>query len=341
MDGINVIRVWSYIAPNSGFIKRSIDQISSAFTSSIAGLFTEKPDYIIASSPQFFSAWAAFLLSAIRRVPWVFEVRDMWPEGIIFLEKDSILYRVLEKIEIALYRSAEKVVVVTNSFKESIIERSGISEAKIEVIYNGSNNRRFFPRKKNQELLNKLGVKNKFIVGYAGTLGISHSLEFIFKEISQVSNENIHFLFIGDGALKTELENIIHRYQISNISMIDPVDKNEIAEYLSIFDIGLVPLKKSEAYLKVIPSKSFELSSMEIPIMLGVDGEMRDILNMYNAGVYFEPEDSYGFHSALRSLYMNKNELKDLYSEGLGKMSKDFNRDMLASKMMKFLSDRG
>jgi len=135
MDGINVIRVWSYIAPNSGFIKRSIDQISSAFTSSIAGLFTEKPDYIIASSPQFFSAWAAFLLSAIRRVPWVFEVRDMWPEGIIFLEKDSILYRVLEKIEIALYRSAEKVVVVTNSFKESIIERSGISEAKIEVIH--------------------------------------------------------------------------------------------------------------------------------------------------------------------------------------------------------------
>jgi glycosyltransferase involved in cell wall biosynthesis len=337
IDGIRVIRVWSYITPNSGFLKRGLDQLSSAFTSSIAGLFIKKTDYIIASSPQFFSAWAAFFLSLVKRTPWVFEVRDMWPEGIIFLNRDSYLYKILEKIELGLYRSADKIVVVTESFKNSIVRRSQVSSSKVRVIYNGSNNELLSPREKNQEILRKLKLEDKFIIGYAGTLGISHSLDFIFSEILKISNSKIHFLFIGDGALRGKLEEFMHAHNMLNVTILDLVGKNEIVEYLSIFDVGLVPLKKNKAYLKVIPSKTFELAAMNIPILLGVDGEMRRILEEYQSGIFFQPENSNSFQAAVDSFYKNRGLANNKYSQGLSKMKKDFNRRDLALKMIEFL----
>jgi glycosyltransferase involved in cell wall biosynthesis len=339
VDGIKVIRVWSFIAPNSGFFKRSLDQLSSAFTSGIAGLFTKKSDYIIASSPQFFSAWAAFFLSLFKRTPWVFEVRDMWPEGIIFLNRKSYLYKILEKIELGLYRSADKIIVVTESFKKSIVERSKVSPYKVEVVYNGSNNDSLFPREKNQKILRNLGLEKKFIIGYAGTLGISHSLEFIFSEIQKNSNSEIHFVFIGDGALRSKLEEFMHIHKMLNVTILDPVGRDEIVEYLSIFDIGLVPLKKDKAYLKVIPSKTFELAAMNIPILLGVDGEMKCILEKYKAGVFFKPENSNSFQIAVDSFFKNRQQIESTYSQGLNKMSKDFNRRDLALKMIDFLNN--
>jgi len=337
IDGIRIIRVWSYISPNSGFLKRSLDQLSSAFTSCVAGLFVKNTNYIIASSPQFFTAWAAFFLSKVKRTPWVFEVRDMWPEGIIFLNRESYLYKILEKIELGLYRSADKIVVVTESFKSSIVRRSKVSSSKIRVIYNGSNNELLSHREKNQKILRKLKLEDKLIIGYAGTLGISHSLEFIFSEILKISNSKIHFLFIGDGALRGKLEEFMYTHKMLNVTILDPVGRGEIVDYLSIFDVGLVPLKKDKAYLKVIPSKTFELAAMNIPILLGVDGEMRRILEKYKAGVFFQPEDSDSFQAAVDFFYKNRSQVNNAYSQGLNKMKKDFNRRDLALRMMDFL----
>jgi len=337
IDGIRVIRVWSYISPNKGFFRRTVDQLSSAFTSGVAGLFLKKTDFIIASSPQFFTVWAAFFLSKVRGTPWIFEVRDMWPEGIIFLNRESRLYQILEKIELGLYKSAEKIVVVTESFKDSIVKRSKVLPSKIMVVYNGSNNELLSPREKNQKILRELKLEGKFIIGYAGTLGISHSLEFIFSEILKNYNSKIHFLFIGDGALRGKLEEFVCAHKMLNVTILNPVGKDEISDYLSIFDIGLVPLKKDKAYLKVIPSKTFELAAMNIPILLGVDGEMRSILERYKAGVFFQPENSDSFQAAVDSLYKNRSQIKSIYSQGLGKMRKEFNRRDLALKMIDFL----
>lgn len=338
VDGIEVVRVWSYITANKGFVKRSIDQLSFAFSSFFVGLFLGKFDYIVATSPQFFTSWSGYLLSKFKRTPWLFEVRDMWPEGIIFLDKNSRLYKVLEKIELGLYRDADKIVTVTQSFKDSIIQRAKIENKKIEVVYNGSNNKKFIIKEKSKELVHNLNLEDKFVVGYAGTFGMSHSLEFIFKEISKVKNPHIHFLFLGDGAMKTSMLKWIEEYALLNVTILESVAKDKIVEYISIFDIGLVPLAKNDAYLRVIPSKTFELVAMGKPILLGVEGEMQSIIEKYNAGVIYEPENSKEFQEALAKLYDSRDEFLDIYQKGLNRMSQAFDRELLATKMIEFIS---
>ena len=338
IEGIKVVRVWSYIAENKGFAKRTFDQLSFAFSSFFAGLFLGKFDYIIATSPQFFTSWSGYLLSKFKRTPWLFEVRDMWPEGIIFLNQESKVYRVLEKIELFLYLDASKIVTVTESFKESIIERATVPINKVETIYNGSNNNLFQAREKNQEILKKLNLKNKFIIGYAGTLGISHSLEFIVNQLAFIKEKEIHFVFIGDGAVKSKMLKLIKKLNLTNITMLEPIKKEDMPSYLSIFDVGLVPLKKEDAYLKVIPSKVFELAAMQKPILLGVDGEIRNIVSSYDAGEYFEPENAESFLSKVNYLYEQRDKL-DAYTTGLNKLSNDFDREVLATKMIDFIGN--
>ena len=314
-----------------------MDHISSAFTSLLAGLFIKNVDYIIASSPQFFTAWAGFLLSKLKRRPWVFEVRDMWPEGIIFLKNNGFLYRFLEKIELFLYKDANKIVVVTEAFKKSIIQRSLIHDKKVKVIFNGSNVQAFSPKIPDIILRNQLNLHNKFIVGYAGTIGISQGLEFIFSEALKIKDSNIHFLFVGDGAIKSKLKDFVSQNSITNITMIDAVDKKSVQRYMSLFDVGIVPLRRNLAYLKVIPSKTFELAAMTIPILLGVDGEMRSILEKYSAGKFYEPEESISFQAAIMHMYLNRDSLLALYSEGLVRMKVDFDRSNQAKKMLEFI----
>ena len=225
IDGIEVIRVWSYMTSNSGFIKRVLDYTSFALMAFFVGLF-KKYDLIIATSPQFFTTWTAWGLSKIKRKPWVFELRDLWPESIktVGAMKKGKAIDILEKIEIALYKDAKMVIPVTEAFKENLIKR-GIEESKIKVITNGSNMELFTPREKNIELLNKLNLNDKFIIGYIGTHGMAHSLDFIVNSISDIKDESIHFLFIGDGAMKNKIVEMSKKLNLTNVTFLNPIKK--------------------------------------------------------------------------------------------------------------------
>ena len=182
INGIEVIRVWSYMTANIGFVKRVIDYFSFSFVSFWVGLF-QKTDIIIATSPQFFTTWSACGLSKLKRKPWIFELRDIWPESIqsVGAIKHRRVIKILEKIELALYRDSSMVIAVTDAFKSNLIKR-GIDSRKISVVTNGSNMKLFSGRKeKEQELLEELGLEDKFIIGYIGTHGMAHSLDFIIK----------------------------------------------------------------------------------------------------------------------------------------------------------------
>ena len=214
MEGIEVIRVWSYITANSGFAKRVVDYVSFAFSAFSVGLF-HKYDIIIATSPQFFTTWAAWGLSKIRRKPWIFELRDLWPESIktVGAMKQGRAIEMLEKIELALYRDATRVIPVTDAFKANLTGR-GIDANKIDVITNGSNVELFYPRPKDQGLLERFNLNDKFIIGYIGTHGMAHSLDFIVNSIANIKDENIHFLFIGDGAMKQRIVELAKRFGV-------------------------------------------------------------------------------------------------------------------------------
>jgi len=336
IDGIKVIRVWSYITSNSGFIKRVLDYMSFGVMAFFVGLF-QKYDVIIATSPQFFTTWAAWGLSKIKRKPWIFELRDLWPESIktVGAMKQGIVIDILEKIELGLYKSCDKVIAVTNAFKTNLINR-GIDAQKIEVVTNGSNVELFQASEKDEKLLKELNLENKFIVGYIGTHGMAHSLDFIIKSVAKVDDASIHFLFIGDGAMKQTIVDIAKNLKLKNVTFLDPISKEEVPKYLSICDVSLAPLKKEDNFKTVIPSKIFEASAMHKPTLLGVEGQAQEIIEKYNAGICFEPENESDFLEKLYVLKNNDKKYKE-FQQGCKKLALAFDRKVLADKMLEII----
>ena len=338
MEGIHIIRVWTYITANEGFIKRTLDYISFSVSAFIAGLF-QKTDIIIATSPQFFTALSGRALSFWKRKPWIMEVRDLWPESIktVGAMNDNILIRYFEWQEKHCYHSAKKIVVVTDSFKRRLVER-GIDSSKIDVVKNGVNRSLFVPVVKDLQLLNELGLQNKKIIGYIGTHGMAHKLDFILQCAKGMEGRNnYHFLFLGSGAEKRNLLDLKEKIDLKNVTMLDPVSKLEVKRYISILDIALINLRKSELFTTVIPSKIFENAGMEIPILMGVNGEAREIIESYHAGVCFEPESETEFCKKLDLLLTDEN-LYNECKEGCKKLSLDFDRNLLANKMLQIIT---
>ena len=336
IDGIRVIRVFTYITANHGFYRRTVDYISFGLSAFLAGLFI-RTDLIVATSPQFFAAISGRWLSFFKRKPWIMEVRDLWPESIktVGAMTDNFVIRYFERLELRLYRSACQIITVTDSFKKNIIKK-GISPAKISVIKNGANLALYTPRPKNQQILTELGLTGKFIVGFIGTLGMAHKLDFIIEAASKINDTGIHFLFIGAGAEKKHLELLIEAIKPGNVTLLGMIQKDRVPDYLSAIDVSLINLRKAETFKTVIPSKIFESAAMEKPILLGVDGESRQIVESYPAGLYFEPENESDF---IEKLYMLKND-KALYESlklGCQNLVKDFDRVSLAKDMAEIL----
>ncbi|PZV81483.1 hypothetical protein CLV31_11014 [Algoriphagus aquaeductus] len=340
IDGIRVIRVWSYITANEGTVKRILDYISFGVTSFLNGLFV-KTDLIIGTSPQFFSAMSAWQIGIFRSKPWVMEVRDLWPESIVAVGamKNKKLIKFLEWIEMMMYRSADQIIVVTETFLKKI-ENKGINPYKIFVFKNGVDLTKYFPGPKPKLIEEKLGLKNKMIFGYIGTHGMAHGLDFILDQARKfnMTHKDIHFLFIGDGAKKDSLIEQANRDKLKNVTFLDSVGKEEVLDYLQLMDVALVNLIKSPTFLDVIPSKIFEAAAVQKPILLGLEGETKEIIEKYGAGLCFEPENSTDFIRKVLQFYDSKNNLEN-YKLGCKKLAYDFERKRIAKNMLEILTD--
>lgn len=305
LEGIKVIRVWTYISANEGFIKRTFDYISFMPTAVMAAFFVRKPNLVIGTSPQFFTVCAAYLVSRFKRIPFVFELRDIWPESIkaVGAMKDSLIIRVLEKLELFLYQKADLIVTVTYSFKEILLNR-GIDPDKICVITNGVDTSRFYQTNKNVELVNQYGLEGKLIAGYVGTHGMAHHLETILEAaaIAQENGDSFRFILLGNGARKQSLVEMASEMKLKNVIFLDSVPKDEVAGYWSLLDVSIIHLKKMDLFTSVIPSKLFECMAMGIPILLGVRGESADIVQTNRVGFVFEPENAQQLYSQLVKL---------------------------------------
>lgn len=339
IEGIKVIRVWSYITENNGFIKRIIDYISYSISSFIVGLFI-KTDLIIATSPQFFTAISGRLLSIFKQKKWIMEVRDLWPDSIVAvgsLSKSSMIFKTLKKIENLLYKSAYKIIVVTDSFKEYLMHSHEIEGNKIGVYKNGVISDKYINPQEDDlyELKTLLDIREKIIISYIGTHGLAHGLKFILECISKIEDSKYHFLFIGDGAEKSNLIRFSKESNIKNCTFLDSIPKKEIPKYIGISDYSLVNLKKSDEFKNVIPSKIFENIAMYKPILLGVEGESKTLIEKYKVGLAFEPENEKSFLKSLIQL----NKLNDLeFKSKCDTMLIDFDRNIIAEKMIGFVT---
>jgi glycosyltransferase involved in cell wall biosynthesis len=334
IDGIKVIRVFTFITANEGIIKRTLDYVSFAITAFFAGLFV-KTDIIISTSPQFFTSLTGRLLSFFKRKPWIFEVRDIWPESIIavgIMERNNII-RALEKLEKYYYRKANHIVVVTDSFKQNLIDK-GVPASKISIFKNGANLDLYKPQDKNESLLKQFNLKDKFIFAYIGTHGMAHGLDFILNSIQSIQDTNpkFHFIFIGDGAERINLLKQSEDLKLKNVTFINSVNKKDVVEYLSIMDVAIVNLKKSDTFLNVIPSKIFEAAAMEKPILLGLEGETKKMILEFDSGICYEPENENDFIKAMNEI--SNTEIYQNKKTGAIKIANIYDRKIIADQML-------
>ena len=295
IDGIRVVRVWSYITANEGFARRILDYLSFMATASLAGPFVADVDVVVGTSPQFFTACAACFVGAVKRRPWVFELRDLWPESIraVGAMRDSWLLRALERLELFLYRSAALIVSVTHSFRGNLTSR-GIDAAKVAVVTNGVDIARFSPRPKDEALVRSLGLEGKFVAGYVGTHGMAHALETLLDAAVLLRDTpDVRILLLGDGARKDVLVARARELGVDgNVLFVDSVPKSEVARYWSLLDVSIIHLRRTPLFETVIPSKLFECMGMGIPVLHGVAGESAAIVEREGAGWVFQPEDA-------------------------------------------------
>jgi glycosyltransferase involved in cell wall biosynthesis len=343
VNGIRVIRVWSYIAANEGTLKRILDYVSFMVTSSLAALFVRKVDVVVGTSPQFFTACAAWMVGTLRRLPWVFELRDIWPESIkaVGALKDSFAIRILERLEMFLYRKATRIVGVTHAFKDVLAKR-GIDPAKIDVVTNGVDLANFAPQQKNGELARKLGLENCFVAGYIGTHGMAHGLETLLDAARMLQEagdaEDVRILFLGDGARKAHLMEQAKDMGLRNVVFVDSVPKAEVPQYWSLLDVSIIHLRTSELFGSVIPSKLFECMGMGIPVLHGVPGESAQIVRDEGVGEVFESDNANELVDALRRLRADPERFGTYQRNGL-QAAKRYDRKNLAAKMMNILKE--
>ena len=337
-EGIKVIRVWTFITSNSGVLLRAIDYLSFMISSIVASFFVRNVSVIIGTSPQFFSVCSAYVISLLKRRPWVFELRDIWPESIITVGalNKSVFLKLLAKIEDHLYKRASLIIPVTHSFVKYLVSKK-VSNDRIKVITNGVDKKQYYPRKKDKNLIKELGLENKFIVGYVGTIGMAHGLQIIVDAAVLLSKRhsslNVHFLIIGEGAEKEKLKKAKNDFGLTNVSFHPAVSKAEMPHYLSIIDISLVHLLKKPLFKQVIPSKIFESCAMGIPILIGVDGEARKIIEQYDVGLFFEPENCEMLISRIIQV-LEDDTLTNTFYENCSNVSADYDRDKLSRSFL-------
>lgn len=345
MDGIDVVRVWTYITANAGFAKRTLDYLSFMVTGFLAGLVQRRPDVIVGTSPQFFTNCAAWMLSVFRWRPFVFELRDLWPESIktVGAMEDSAALRLMERLELFLYRRAAAVVAVTESFRRNLIAR-GIDGAKIHVITNGVDLTRFQPMARDAELAGRLGLTDRFVAGYIGTHGMAHALETVLEAAASMRQHplgaNVRFVLLGDGAQKQALKARAQRMGLDNVLFLDTVPKAEVPRYWSLLDASIIHLRKADNFTQVIPSKLFECMGMGIPVLHGVAGESAEIVEREGVGLTFEPENAQALCAGLLRLVQDRALYADLHAHCLAAAPR-YERTALAHRMLTLLEQVG
>ncbi|MCW5632670.1 MAG: glycosyltransferase family 4 protein [Rubrivivax sp.] len=345
VDGVRVIRVWSYITANEGFARRVLDYLSYMLMAFVAALFVRRVDIVVATSPQFFTAVAGWAVGAVKRVPFVFELRDLWPESIkaVGAMKESAVIRWLERLELFLYRRAALIVSVTHAFRETLARR-GIDVAKIEVVTNGVDIGRFSPRPKDAALEAELGLQGCFVAGYIGTHGMAHALETLLAAMRRLrehpdhpEGRDIRLVLLGDGARKAALREEAKRLGVMDaVRFIDTVPKEQVARYWSLLDVSIIHLRRTELFTTVIPSKLFECMGMGIPVLHGVAGESAGIVEREGCGVVFEPESVDQLVEGLLRLQADAALRGQMRSAGL-RAARGYDRTALASRMLEAL----
>ncbi len=337
VDGIQVVRLWTFLAANKGFVKRILNYLSYMLIATMYAITRRNVDVVVATSPQFFCGWAGVLCRWVRRWPFVLEIRDIWPESILTVGamKRSLSIRVLENLELWMYRAAQHIVTVGDGYRDKLLER-GVENERISVIPNGVCLEQFQEMEPSKALLKEWNSENKFVCSYIGTVGMAHGLDVVVKAAATLQSQNdntVCFWIVGDGAQRAKLEEEATQQQLTNIRFTGMIAKDQIANVIASSDACLVHLKGTDLFGTVIPSKIFEIMALNKPIIAGVRGQTEEIVLAGNAGVSMTPDDPESLLAAIETIKTQPEE----YQHGREYVAQHFNRDTLANEMLTVL----
>ena len=341
IDGIHVHRVWTYLAANRGVARRTANYVSFALSGAWRAWRLGPFDVAIGTSPQFFCAVATWLVARLRGRPWVFELRDLWPESIAALgalTPRSAPMRWLERLELRLYRDAAAVACLTRSFERSLAER-GVDEAKLHFVPNGIVPE-FWSRGDREGARQRLGVSNgDVLLSYVGTTGMAHGLDLLLDAMAslQARAPEVRLLIVGDGAELETLRSAAAERRLSNVRFTGLVARADVPSLLAASDIMLVTLRRSAVFKTVLPSKLFEAMAASRPVVLGVEGEARDTLIHAGAGIAVPPGDAPALADAICRLARDPGLRAAMGESGLAYVQREYSRRVWAARYLALL----
>jgi glycosyltransferase involved in cell wall biosynthesis len=346
VDGVRVARTWLWPLPNRKAHERIRNYLSFCLSAAISGLTLHKPDVIIATSPQLLCALSGWWLAFWKRVPFVFEVRDLWPESLAAVgagSEGTLLHRILGAIAGFLYRHADRIVVVTPAFKEHLIRYWNVPEGKISIVENGVETDLFLPVSSAMNLRLQLGLEDHFLICYIGTMGNAHGLDTLIAaaEDLRTSMPNAMFLVIGEGAEKQRIVELATVRGLVNLQFLGQQPREQIPAYVSSADLCLVMLKKTELFKTVIPTKLLEYMACERPVIVAVDGQARQIIEEADAGVFVEPENHRALAKAIIDLAQDPNRRLRMGTNGRQYIVNRLSRQKTAQDYITVLQEIG
>ncbi len=341
MEGIEVIRIWTFLAANKGALLRLINYFSYCISAVFHSFFLKPADVIVATSPQLFCGWAGQIAHWITGKPLVLEVRDMWAEGITTLTsvRGKILFKMLASIEYMLYRQAGWIVTVGEGYRARLIE-SGIEAEKISIFTNGVDTEIFKPRPNDLALRRELGIEDKFVCSYVGTIGMACKLDVTLRagqRLKEMGRDEMVFLLVGDGAVREELESEARRLNLDNVIFAGRQPKELMPRFHALSDCSLVHLMKTPLFTSVLPSKIFEMSYMKRPIIMGVQGEAAKVIQASGGGICIEPENEKELVEAIQQLHADPALCERLGQSGHDYVARNYDRETVAAGYLEFL----
>jgi glycosyltransferase involved in cell wall biosynthesis len=342
IDGIDVVRCYVFAAPNAGVGKRMVSYASFMLSAAVIGaLRVARPDVVVATSPQLLCACAGRALALRFRVPFVFEVRDLWPESILAVEamQDNWVVRSLKGLARHLYRTSDRIVTVGEGYKRQIERLYGIDPGKMDVVPNGIDPELFSPAPRDNEIRRELGWGDRTVAMYVGTHGMAHALHGVLEAARRLQDvRELLFVFVGEGARKEELVRQAAAAGLDNVQFIGQQPKARVPAFYAACDLGLVTLRRTPLFQEVLPSKIFEYLAMERPLILSVDGEARQLVEAAGAGRFVEPENPEALAAALRELAGDRRRLAEMGRRGRSFVLAHYQRSALAERYARLLA---
>ena len=337
-DNIEVYRCHVSESYNKSFIGRAWAYFSFVFSSIIAGLFVKKPDVVVCTSPPLTIGYTGIWLRRFKRVPLVFEVRDLWPESAIdtgVLTNKTLINR-LYRLEKNSYKAASWINVLTPAFEKALIEKKKVRSDRISMIPNGADFDLVKPGPRDNWVREKYNLQDKYVVTYVGAHGVANALTQLVEaaRILAEKDPSVEIMLVGGGMKKGSLVAQAKEYGLKNITFVDTVSKSEISDYLNASDVCTAVLKKCDTFKTVYPNKVFDYMTVEKPIILGIDGVARKLVEDAGAGVFVEPENPEAFAEAVLRLKNDLELVKRYTSRSRQFVSDNFSREVLAMKYL-------